>query len=110
MAAEIKLTKADESPWGFRLTGGRDFGTPLTILKVKNSSRIQTAHKIFTLNLMTNNFHIQVAINSVAEQAGLKVGDILVRINNESGHALTHRDAQEVIRKSGNTITFSVLR
>jgi len=34
MAAEIRLTKADESPWGFRLTGGRDFATPLTIVKV----------------------------------------------------------------------------
>lgn len=40
MAAEIKLTKADESPWGFRLTGGRDFGTPLTILKVKGNSKV----------------------------------------------------------------------
>lgn len=35
MVKEIKLSKFDESPWGFRLIGGADFEIPLTVLKVR---------------------------------------------------------------------------
>lgn len=29
-----RLSRTDAQPWGFRLQGGKDFGTPLTIQKV----------------------------------------------------------------------------
>lgn len=51
MMEEIKLQKFDQQPWGFRLTGGTDFGTPITVIKVNGGSS--------------------------AEQAGLRVGDML---------------------------------
>jgi hypothetical protein len=35
MAEEIKLSKMDDQPWGFRVTGGLDFGTPVTVIKVQ---------------------------------------------------------------------------
>jgi len=35
MAEDIKLSKADNQPWGFRVTGGLDFGTPVTVIKVQ---------------------------------------------------------------------------
>lgn len=30
----VKLSRFDGSPWGFRLQGGKDFGTPLIVQKV----------------------------------------------------------------------------
>lgn len=32
----VRLTRADAPNWGFRLQGGKDFGTPLVIQKVSN--------------------------------------------------------------------------
>ncbi|EGI57948.1 hypothetical protein G5I_14136 [Acromyrmex echinatior] len=38
----VKLSRFDGSPWGFRLQGGKDFGTPLIVQKiVPNSSQFQ---------------------------------------------------------------------
>ena len=31
---DIKLERRERQPWGFRLHGGSDFGTPLIIQKV----------------------------------------------------------------------------
>jgi hypothetical protein len=31
----VKLSRFDASPWGFRLQGGKDFGAPLLIQKVR---------------------------------------------------------------------------
>lgn len=46
MCDEIRLVRYDlgETPWGFRITGGRDFGTPLLVVKVirkKNYFKVQ---------------------------------------------------------------------
>lgn len=30
----VRLNRGDACPWGFRLQGGKDFGTPLVIQKV----------------------------------------------------------------------------
>lgn len=30
----VRLNRGDATPWGFRLTGGVDFGTPLALQKV----------------------------------------------------------------------------
>lgn len=32
----VKLSRFDGSPWGFRLQGGKDFGTPLVVQKVSD--------------------------------------------------------------------------
>jgi len=34
MCEEIELHRYDDTPWGFRLTGGHDFGIPLTVVRV----------------------------------------------------------------------------
>lgn len=34
MAIELKFHKTDNTPWGFRLTGGADYDVPITVLKV----------------------------------------------------------------------------
>jgi hypothetical protein len=37
MCEEIELHRYDETSWGFRLTGGHDFGIPLTVVRVSHS-------------------------------------------------------------------------
>lgn len=34
MVLELKLTRFDNVPWGFRLIGGSDFELPLTVVMV----------------------------------------------------------------------------
>ena len=36
MVLELKFTRFEDQPWGFRLTGGSDFEVPLTVIKVKS--------------------------------------------------------------------------
>ncbi|XP_020278192.1 PDZ and LIM domain protein Zasp isoform X2 [Pseudomyrmex gracilis] len=80
----VKLSRFDGSPWGFRLQGGKDFGTPLIVQKVNNGSP--------------------------AEAAGLKAGDAVIKVNNTEMYNLRHKDAQDVIVKAGNNFELTVQR
>uniref|UniRef100_A0A8D8QJF3 PDZ and LIM domain protein Zasp n=1 Tax=Cacopsylla melanoneura TaxID=428564 RepID=A0A8D8QJF3_9HEMI len=80
----VKLSRYDSTPWGFRLQGGKDFGTPLIIQKVNGGS--------------------------LAEKAGLIVGDALIKVNNTDVSNLKHKDAQDVIVRSGNSYEFTIQR
>ncbi|EFN66960.1 hypothetical protein EAG_15317 [Camponotus floridanus] len=41
----VKLSRFDGSPWGFRLQGGKDFGTPLVVQKtVRDEGESNLAH------------------------------------------------------------------
>lgn len=33
----VRLSRGDAQPWGLRLQGGKDFGTPLVVQKVSDS-------------------------------------------------------------------------
>uniref|UniRef100_A0A146LR80 PDZ and LIM domain protein Zasp n=1 Tax=Lygus hesperus TaxID=30085 RepID=A0A146LR80_LYGHE len=80
----IRLSRADAVPWGFRLQGGKDFGQPLLIQKVNGGS--------------------------AAERAGLQVGDALVRVNGADVQEMRHKDAQDCIVRAGNNIEMSIQR
>lgn len=84
MCEELKLRKLDSEAWGFRLTGGRDFGTPLTVLRVTGAS--------------------------VAEESGMEVGDMIVSINGTCTQAMTHVEAQQHILGAGSSLTLQILR
>ncbi|XP_063219279.1 PDZ and LIM domain protein Zasp isoform X2 [Bacillus rossius redtenbacheri] len=79
-----KLSRFDAAPWGFRLQGGKDFGTPLLIQKVNGGS--------------------------LAEKAGLLAGDAVIRVNGVDLYDLRHKDAQDVIVRSGNNLEVVVQR
>ncbi|XP_076639836.1 PDZ and LIM domain protein Zasp [Colletes latitarsis] len=80
----VKLSRFDGSPWGFRLQGGKDFGTPLVVQKVNSGSP--------------------------AEAAGLKAGDAVIRVNNTDMYNLRHKDAQDVIVRAGNNFELTIQR
>ncbi|XP_015370062.1 PREDICTED: membrane-associated guanylate kinase, WW and PDZ domain-containing protein 3-like [Diuraphis noxia] len=84
MCEEIELRRYDDTPWGFRLTGGHDFGIPLTVVRVTGGS--------------------------LAEEAGMNVGDMIIEINGDNTAQITHSEAQQCILEAGNSITLSILR
>lgn len=47
---------------------------------------------------------------SVAEEAGMRVGDVVVRINDIPTIPLSHQEAHEVLTKAGNNFCVGVLR
>ncbi|CAB3243802.1 unnamed protein product [Arctia plantaginis] len=80
----VRLNKADHQPLGFRLQGGKDFGTPLVVQKVNGGS--------------------------AAERAGLQAGDALIRVNNTDVYLLRHQEAQDAIRAAGVNLELTVQR
>ncbi|XP_044008254.1 probable serine/threonine-protein kinase DDB_G0286465 [Aphidius gifuensis] len=81
---EIKFSKFDNTPWGFRLAGGSDFPQPLTVIKIIEGS--------------------------LAECMGLKPGDVVVRLNDVAVSGMTHGQAHEALKIAGNNFSLSVHR
>jgi hypothetical protein len=82
---QIRLSRPDaNTSWGFRLQGGTDFNTPLSIQSVNP--------------------------DSVADKCGLKPGDAILTINNNTSDTMTHDEAKAEIIKSGNEIAMLVER
>lgn len=65
-------------PWGFRLQGGIDFTTALSLQSVNPGS--------------------------IAEKAGLQAGDAVLQINNRPSDELEHEQAKQEIVASGNEV------
>ncbi|XP_034657426.1 nucleolar protein dao-5 isoform X2 [Drosophila subobscura] len=84
MVLDIKMCRFDNVPWGFRLVGGADYDYPLTVVKVTEGS--------------------------IADEAGLRVEDIIVRINDTAAMPLTHDEAHRLIMNSGSVFYFGVYR
>ncbi|CAN9501809.1 unnamed protein product [Ophioblennius macclurei] len=78
------VTLKGPSPWGFRLVGGRDFSTPLTISRVTPGSK--------------------------AAQGDLCPGDTILLINGDSTDVMTHMEAQNRIKTCTQQLTLSVCR
>ncbi|XP_075412643.1 PDZ and LIM domain protein 2 isoform X2 [Tenrec ecaudatus] len=72
------------APWGFRITGGRDFHTPIMVTKVTERGK--------------------------AEAADLRPGDIIVAINGESAEGMLHAEAQSKIRQSRSPLRLQLDR
>ncbi|XP_020801080.1 PDZ and LIM domain protein Zasp isoform X13 [Drosophila serrata] len=81
---QVKLSRFDAQPWGFRLQGGTDFAQPLLVQKVN--------------------------AGSLSEQAGLQPGDAVIKINDVDVFNLRHKDAQDIVVRSGNNFVITVQR
>ncbi|XP_058804967.1 uncharacterized protein LOC131672052 [Phymastichus coffea] len=81
---DIKFSKFDNRPWGFRLAGGSDFPEPLTVIRVSEGS--------------------------LAECMGLKVGDVVVKLNDQPISDMTHGQAHEALTLAGNNFVLAVRR
>lgn len=56
------------------------------------------------------NESLKVGEESLAEAAGLQIGDVIVRINDTPTIKLTHGEAHDVLKKTGNNFVFGILR
>ncbi|KAL2761737.1 PDZ and LIM domain protein 2 isoform 1, partial [Daubentonia madagascariensis] len=72
------------APWGFRITGGRDFHMPIMVTKVSEQGK--------------------------AKAADLRPGDIIVAINGESAEGMLHTEAQSKIRQSPSPLRLQLDR
>lgn len=80
-----KLDRTDSSTsWGFRLVGGKDFGTPLTIQRVTPGS--------------------------LAARCGVQTGDTITRIGPTPADQLRHKEAQQRIIDAGNSLELTLER
>lgn len=52
----------------------------------------------------------QVNAGSLSEQAGLQPGDAVVKINDVDVFNLRHKDAQDIVVRSGNNFVITVQR
>lgn len=85
LTLEAKLERTDKgTPWGFRMQGGKDFSSPLTIQKVNPGS--------------------------LAAKCGLQVGDIILKIGSTATGSLLHSEAQSNILQSGNHLDLLLQR
>uniref|UniRef100_A0A3B4G4M8 PDZ and LIM domain protein 4 n=1 Tax=Pundamilia nyererei TaxID=303518 RepID=A0A3B4G4M8_9CICH len=78
------VTLKGPSPWGFRLVGGRDFSTPLTVSRVTPGSK--------------------------AAQGDLCPGDTILAINGDATEHMTHMEAQNKIKTCTQQLTLSISR
>jgi len=83
-SVNLKLSRFERQPWGFRLHGGTDFGTPLLIQKVN--------------------------LSSLSEAAGLQAGDLLLAVNGADVQNCKHKEAQDTIVRAGNNFEITVQR
>lgn len=68
--------------WGFEVTGGIDQYEPLTVIMVKREG--------------------------LARRAGIRVNDVITKINDTNAEKLTLGQAQELIAESGRTVKIFV--
>ncbi|NXV02368.1 PDLI2 protein, partial [Cettia cetti] len=80
----VPVTLPGPAPWGFRISGGRDFGKPITVSKVTEHGK--------------------------AAAGGLRPGDVIVTINGESAAEMLHVEAQNKIRQSPGQLRLQVQR
>ena len=67
-------------------------------------------HDSFFLCFVFYFFLIKVNGDSLAEKAGLRVGDALLRINDMEIYQLRHKDAQDSVSRAGNNFELVVSR
>lgn len=72
------------APWGFRISGGRDFHMPIVVTRVTEHSK--------------------------AQAADLRPGDVIVAINGEKADSMLHAEAQSKIRQSPSPLRLQLDR
>ncbi|XP_075031138.1 PDZ and LIM domain protein 2 [Calonectris borealis] len=80
----VTVTLAGPAPWGFRITGGRDFRKPITVSKVTEHGK--------------------------AAAGDLRPGDVIIAINGESAAEMLNVEAQNKIKQSPGQLRLQVER
>ncbi|XP_077047829.1 PDZ and LIM domain protein 2 isoform X1 [Agelaius phoeniceus] len=84
MPVTVTVTLPGPAPWGFRISGGRDFRKPITVSKVTEHGK--------------------------AAAGDLRPGDVIVTINGESTAEMLNVEAQNKIKQSPGQLRLEVER
>ncbi|XP_021713055.1 PDZ and LIM domain protein Zasp isoform X2 [Aedes aegypti] len=85
MVLDIALSRYDNTtPFGFKLIGGADFDVPLQVVKI--------------------------IPGSIAEEVGMYLGDVVVRINDIPTSNMSYYDAHQLLACAGNRFVLGILR
>lgn len=85
MVLDIAISRLDNTtPFGFKLIGGADFDVPLQVVKV--------------------------IPGSIAEEVGMYLGDVIVRINDIPVSNMSYYDAHQLLAAVGNRFVLGILR
>ncbi|KOB66281.1 putative adaptor protein enigma [Operophtera brumata] len=98
----VRLSKSDQQPLGFRLQGGKDFGTPLVVQKVSSELGLAGGNwSSFTNRSLQKQ---RIKINSCRSRTLIHAGDALIRVNTTDVFTLRHQEAQDAIRAAGGAL------
>ncbi|XP_035671056.1 PDZ and LIM domain protein 7-like isoform X3 [Branchiostoma floridae] len=81
---QYQVTLPGPAPWGFRLSGGKDFSSPLSISRVTPGGR--------------------------ASMANIAPGDVVLRIGSRAAETLTHIEAQNIIKTNDGQLELTLVR
>lgn len=85
MVLDIALSRYDNTtPFGFKLIGGADFDVPLQVVKI--------------------------IPGSIAEEVGMYLGDVVIRINDIPTGNMSYYDAHQLLACAGNQFVLGILR
>ncbi|XP_061505874.1 proteoglycan 4 isoform X1 [Anopheles gambiae] len=85
MVLDLNFSRYDNTtPFGFKLVGGADFDVPLTVVKILPGS--------------------------IAEDVGMHMGDVVVRINDIPTGNMSYYDAHQLLACAGNQFVLGILR
>lgn len=85
MVLDIALARYDNTtPFGFKMVGGADFDVPLQV--------------------------VRILPGSIAEEVGMSIGDVVVRINDIPTSNLSYYDAHQLLACAGNRFVLGILR
>ncbi|XP_053681738.1 uncharacterized protein LOC128732499 [Sabethes cyaneus] len=85
MVVNVAVSRLDNTtPFGFKLVGGADFDVPLQVVKI--------------------------VPGSIAEELGIRVGDVVARINEIPTNNLSYYDAHQLLACAGNSFVLGIVR
>ncbi|XP_055523871.1 uncharacterized protein LOC129717759 isoform X3 [Wyeomyia smithii] len=85
MVVDVAISRLDNTtPFGFKLVGGADFDVPLQVVKI--------------------------VPGSIAEAVGVRVGDVVARINEIPTNNLSYYDAHQLLACAGNSFVLGIVR
>uniref|UniRef100_A0A182PZL3 PDZ domain-containing protein n=1 Tax=Anopheles farauti TaxID=69004 RepID=A0A182PZL3_9DIPT len=85
MVLDLNFARYDNTtPFGFKLVGGADFDVPLTVVKILPGS--------------------------IAEDVGMHIGDVVMRINDIPTGNMSYYDAHQLLACAGNQFVLGILR
>ena len=112
----VQLTREhDKEQWGFQISGGKDQNSMLVISEVQINSRALSLdrNKVYECIIKSVHLHyhyLQIVPGSIAERLGIRVRDMIIKINNEPSADITNSDAVVLVNKGANNFALTLQR